>query len=117
MKTESTMVAVSGEESARVKLAMYSETGKKEKPCNRIVKDYQQNCDERRALFIELELLTTLQNKGFFMKPSCGGKKRGRRIPDVYLGTGRRGRRPSSAIPHMIVVTIAQMRSVHWRPT
>lgn len=36
---ESTMVAVNGEEIAVVKLAMYSETGKYENPCRRMVTD------------------------------------------------------------------------------
>ena len=43
--------------------------------------------------------------------------KRGRLEPCGYFGTGRRGRKPKSAIPQKIVVTIAQMRSVHRKPT
>ena len=61
--------------------------------------------------------LTTLQNNGFFINPSCGGRKRGRRWPEEYFGTGRRGRSPTIAILQQIVVAIAQMRSVHLKPT
>ncbi len=41
LKMERTTVAVKGEESVRVKLAMYKDTGKYENPCKRIVTDCQ----------------------------------------------------------------------------
>ena len=75
------------------------------------------SCQQCAYLRYRMITLTTLQNNGFFMNPSCGGRKRGRRWPAEYFETGRRGRSPSSATPQQIVVPTAQIRSVHRKPT